>query len=115
MNRIFYAAIAIAAALAVVVSPVHAKKPGSEESGLPKGLQKKVARGGELPPGWQKKLQKGAVLEPTVVSHGTPVSERIRVTLPLGQKGSIDITLDGKVVRLDEVTRKVIDVFDVRF
>jgi hypothetical protein len=24
---------------------------------LPRGLQKKVARGGQLPPGWQKKLQ----------------------------------------------------------
>jgi hypothetical protein len=24
---------------------------------LPKGLQKKVARGGQLPPGWQKKMQ----------------------------------------------------------
>jgi hypothetical protein len=24
---------------------------------LPRGLQKKLARGGQLPPGWQKKLQ----------------------------------------------------------
>ena len=29
---------------------------------LPKGLQKKVARGGELPPGWQKKLARGEVI-----------------------------------------------------
>jgi hypothetical protein len=101
-------------ALAVVAAPVQAKKPGSEESALPKGVQKKEARGGELPPGWQKRLRKGEVLEPSVVNHGTPVSDKVRVTLPLGKKGSVDITLDGKVIRLDEISRKVLDVFEVR-
>jgi hypothetical protein len=67
-----------------------------------------------LPPGWQKKLQKGEVLEQSVVSHGTPVSDKVRVTLPVGDRGSVDITLDGKVIRLDEISRKVLDVFEVR-
>ena len=102
------------AALAVATSTVHAKKPGTDESALPRGLQKKVARGGELPPGWQKKLKKGEVLDPVVFSHGGPVSDKLRVHLPLGEKGSVDITLDGKVIRLDEMTRKVLNVFEVR-
>lgn len=106
-------AASLLAGLAVAVTPLHAKKPGSEEA-LPKGLQKKVARGGELPPGWQKKLQKGQVLDQAVVSHGDPVSSQVRVKLPVGDKGSVDIVLDGKVIRLDEVSRKVLEVFEVK-
>ncbi len=113
MNRLALSSLALLAGLAVAASPLHAKKPGSEES-LPKGLQKKVARGGELPPGWQKKLQKGQVLDKAVVSHGGAVSPQLKVKLPVGDKGSVDITLDGKVIRLDKVTRKVLDVFEVR-
>ena len=113
MNRLSLSAMALLAGLAVAAAPLHAKKPGSEES-LPKGLQKKVARGGELPPGWQKKLQKGQVLDQTVVSHGEPVSSQIRVQLPIGDKGSMDITLDGKVIRLNEKTRQILNVFEIR-
>jgi hypothetical protein len=114
MRKYAFIPLSLLAMLAVAATPVHAKKPGSEESSLPRGLQKKVARGGQLPPGWEKKLKKGAVLDPAVISHGMPVPDRLRVTLPLGSKGSIDITLDGKVIRLHEKTRQVLDVFDVR-
>lgn len=47
-------------------------------SGLPPGLQKKVARGGTLPPGWQKKL------EPF-----PPVLERRMRPLPLGYRRGV--------------------------
>ncbi|MEN8169326.1 MAG: hypothetical protein ABFS08_03800 [Pseudomonadota bacterium] len=114
MKKYAFIPLSLLAMLAVAAAPVHAKKPGSEESSLPKGLQKKVARGGQLPPGWEKKLKKGAVLDPAVVSHGTPVSAKLRATLPLGSKGSVDITLDGRVIRLHEKTRQVLNVFDVR-
>ncbi len=36
--------------------------------GLPPGLAKEVARGGELPPGWQKKCVRGG--------NGSPISVR---------------------------------------
>ena len=106
--------LALVMALAITVLPAHAVKPGSEEQALPKGLQKKVARGGELPPGWQKRLKTGEVLEQAVISHGMPVSEQVRVRLPVGERGSVDITLDGKVIRLDEVSRKILGVYEVR-
>lgn len=113
MNRLALSSLVLLTGLTIAASPLHAKKPGSEGA-LPKGLQKKVARGGELPPGWQKKLQKGQVLDKAVVSHGKPVPEQVKVSLPVGGKGSVDITLDGKVIRLDEMTRKVLNVFEVR-
>lgn len=114
MIRLSAAPLALLVALTIGWSPAYAKKPGSDESELPKGLQKKVARGGELPPGWQKKLQKGEVLEPEVMSHGEPVPERVRVRLPVAEQGSVDITLDGKVIRLEEATRRILNVFELR-
>ena len=114
MNKYSVIPLSLLVMLAVAATPVQAKKPQDDHSSLPKGLQKKVDRGGELPPGWQKKLQKGEVLDRAVVSSGGPVSAKIKATLPLGTKGSVEITLDGKVIRLDPVTRKVLDVFRIR-
>lgn len=113
MNRGVAISLALAALLSMAAMPLQAKKPDGEEA-LPKGLQKKVERGGELPPGWEMKLQKGAVLEQVVVDHGTPVPPEVKVTLPVGQSGSVDISLDGRIVRLHEKTRQILDIFEVR-
>jgi len=77
------------------------KKPGKD---LPPGLAKKVARGGQLPPGWQKKVARGEVLPPTVYTQVV-----IR-KLPPPPAGTILITLDGKLIRLMEATRTILDV-----
>ncbi len=114
MKRHVLIPLSLVSLLALSSAPVYAKKPGSEGAVPPKGLQKKVQRGGQLPPGWQKKLRKGAILEPEVVQHGKPVSSQLRVKLPVGDRGSIDIMLDGKVIRLHEKTREVLGVFEVR-
>ena len=114
MKKAVITSFALVAALSVMATPLHAKKPESGDASLPKGLQKKVARGGELPPGWQKKLQKGEVLEQSVVEHGQPVSSQLKVKLPVGDKGSVDIILDGKIIRLHEKTRQILDVFEIR-
>lgn len=113
-----FAAVPMSLLLAIALGagvPAYAKKPQEEASSqLPKGLQKKAARGGELPPGWEKKLKKGEVLDQAVVSHGTPVPDGVRLKLPVGSRGSVDITLDGKVIRLEEASRKVLDVFEMK-
>lgn len=114
MKRMRFTALALLAAVVFAANPVQAKKSGSEGGSVPKGVQKKVANGGELPPGWQKKLRKGEVLDQSVVDHGKPVSPALKVKLPVGKKGSIDISLDGKIVRLDKATRKVLDVFELK-
>ena len=83
--------------------------------GLPPGLQKKVARGGSLPPGWQKKCQKGEVLPVEVFEKCTPLPKEVIVKLPPPPQGTILVTIDGKVVRLLNATREILDVFDVKF
>ncbi len=104
-------------ALVFVLSPVHAAKPdktnGKGGGALPPGLQKKVERGGQLPPGWEKKLQKGSVMEAAVYAHARPVPDSISVKLPPAPEGAITVKVEGKVVRLMEATRTILDVFDI--
>ncbi len=101
--------------VALVSGPVMAKSdkgPHGAEP-LPHGLAKKVARGGHLPPGWQKKLQKGKPLEPELYRLAQPVPDSIRVKLPVGPNGSVEIRLEGKIVRLHRATHEILDVFDI--
>ncbi len=98
------------AALSTV--PVHAKNAGKSHGRLPPGVQKKVDRGGSLPPGWEKKLKKGAILDLEVYRHGQPVSSAMKARLPIGDKGTIDIRVEGKIIRLYKATRTIVDVFN---
>jgi hypothetical protein len=81
---------------------------------LPPGLQKKLARGGQLPPGWQKKVARGEVLDADVYQHSTPVPVDLMRRLPPQPQGTIIVTVEGKLVRLIEATRTILDVFDIR-
>lgn len=85
----------------LIASPVYAKKDGSNQ--LPPGLQKKVNRGQSLPPGWQKKLAKGEILDKYIYQQG-------QVVVPVDKHGLITIRLEGKLVRLYEATREVVEV-----
>ena len=71
--------------------------------GLPPGLEKKAARGQPLPPGWQKKVEKGNILDRQIISHG-------EIVTPLDVHGIITINLEGKVLKIHEATRKIIDI-----
>ncbi|MEW6306310.1 MAG: hypothetical protein AB1705_22820 [Verrucomicrobiota bacterium] len=86
---------------------------GKKAKNLPPGLQKKVARGGNLPPGWQKKLARGEVMSAEVFKVCTPLPAEVVVKLPPPPKGVITVTIEGKVVRLLEATREILDVFEV--
>ncbi len=93
----------------------QAKNPHSEgvaSDGLPPGLEKKVARGGQLPPGWERKLKVGEPLERDLYRQAEPVSDSIKTQLPAGPAGSIEVKLEGKVVRLYKATREIINVFE---
>jgi hypothetical protein len=96
--------------------PAQAKNPHSGEGasgGLPPGLQKKVARGGKLPPGWEKKLKIGHPLETDLYRQAAHVPESIKTRLPAGPAGTIEVKLEGKVVRLYKATREIINVFEL--
>lgn len=96
--------------LAVMVSfcsaPALAKKEKDKNNPLPQGLQMKLDRGGSLPPGWQKKLVKGEVLEEPIYSHS-------EVVIPIDSEGMLTVRVEGKLIRLIEATREIVEIVDL--
>jgi hypothetical protein len=80
---------------------------------LPPGLQKKAARGQALPPGWQKKLARGEVLDYEIYQHARRIPYELSRRLPPAPEGTVLIKVEGKIIRLYEATRTILDVFDV--
>lgn len=77
-------------------------KPDKEKS-LPPGLQKKMSRGGQLPPGWQKKLIVGSHLDYEIYTHGS-------IVVPVGERGEVVIEVEGRVIRLIEASKQIIEI-----
>jgi hypothetical protein len=80
---------------------------------LPPGLAKKVARGGDLPPGWQKKVARGEVLPDDIFKRASRLPEEILKRLPRQPDGTVLMAIDGKLFRLRESTKEILDVFDL--
>jgi len=98
---------------AFLAIPVYADKPDhAKGKSLPPGLQKKMERGGTLPPGWEKKLRKGSVLDPQVYAIAEPIDDSLRVRLPIGPSGTLDLQVEGKIVRIYKATRIIQEVFN---
>ncbi len=93
--------------------PATEPAPARKKKKLPPGLRKKVERGGELPPGWQKKVARGEVMDPVVYERARPLPPVLVKTLPPPPPGTVIVTVEGKVVRLLEATRTILDVFDL--
>lgn len=71
---------------------------------IPYGLQKRSQNTGKpLPPGWQKKLKRGEIMEPEVYERG-------RIVQPVDNDGLLTISVEGKLVRLYQDTREIIDI-----
>jgi hypothetical protein len=81
------------------------KKEKDKNKQLPQGLQMKLDRGGSLPPGWQKKLAKGEVLEESVYNHSV-------VVIPIDSDGMLTVRIEGKLIKLIEATREIVEIFD---
>lgn len=84
-------------------APVHAKQDKDHQ--LPPGLQKKAERGQPLPPGWQKKLYKGEIMDKEIYRHS-------QIVVPLDSKGLLTVRIEGKLVKLYEATREIVEVLD---
>jgi hypothetical protein len=91
---------------------LEASKPHKAKK-LPPGLQKKLARGGQLPPGWQKKVARGEVMDTAVYAQTKPIPVELVKQLPPQPDGTIIVTVEGKLVRLIEATRTILDVFEI--
>ena len=97
--------ITLAVVICMSSTPVFAKKGKDKNKQLPQGLQMKLDRGGSLPPGWQKKLAKGEVLEESVYNHGV-------VVIPIDSDGMLTVRIEGKLIKLIEATREIVEIFD---
>ena len=97
--------ITLAVVICMSSTPVFAKKEKDKNKQLPQGLQMKLDRGGSLPPGWQKKLAKGEVLEESVYNHGV-------VVIPIDSDGMLTVRIEGKLIKLIEATREIVEIFD---
>ncbi len=81
---------------------------------LPPGLAKKVARGEALPPGWQKKIARGEVLPLVIYQQVNPLPDVLLLRLPEQPVGTHLGVIDGRIVRLADATRTILDVFNLR-
>ena len=98
--------VILAVLIAVSTNPAFAKTEKDKSKGLPQGLQKKLDRGQPLPPGWQKKLVKGEIIEESVYDHS-------EIVIPVDSKGLLTIRIEGKLVKLIQATREIIEVVDL--
>src|SRR5690349_16084555 len=89
------------------------KNEGKHPRSLPPGLAKKVARGGNLPSGWQDNCRPGEVMPAQVYQECRPLPRELTVNLPAPPVGTITVAVDGRIVRLLEATREILDVFNV--
>lgn len=88
-------------------------EPQGKTKQLPKGLQKKLARGGKLPPGWQKKLARGEVVPSDVWSTHQPLPHDILMRLPPQPSGVITVRVDNQILRVIAATQVLLDVFEL--
>lgn len=86
---------------------------GKKGKGLPPGLAKKVANGGDLPPGWQKKCVHGEILPEIVFKHCHPLPADLVVKLPAPPHGTVFVAIDGKVLHVNKSTRHIHAVIDL--
>ncbi len=89
------------------------RQEGKHPRSLPPGLAKKLARGGKLPPGWEDRCVPGQVMPVDVYHECHPLPPELTVKLPVPPVGTITVAVGGKVVRLLEATREILDVFNV--
>jgi len=95
-------ALTLTTALAFSVA-AEAKPPKDNAKALPPGLQKQLATKGTLPPGWQKKLKRGSRLDINVYKAG-------KIVVPRDRDGIVTIRVEGKVIRLLEATREIVQI-----
>jgi hypothetical protein len=89
----------------LIGGPCYAKQDKDKHKQLPPGLQKKVDRGEPLPPGWQKKLAKGEILDMNVYRHS-------EVVVPLDSHGLVTVRIEGKLIRLYDATREILEILE---
>ena len=89
------------------------QQEGKHPRSLPPGLAKKLPRSGPLPSDWEDKCVRGQSMPVVVYQEARPLPPELAVKLPVPPVGTVTVAVSGKVVRLVEATREILDVFDV--
>ncbi|WP_261843821.1 hypothetical protein [Aliamphritea ceti] len=78
---------------------------------LPRGLKKKLKRGGKLPPGWQRKLRRGDVLHYSYRNLREPIPYRLRQRLPDYDRARYElIKIRNQIVRVSKGDGTILDI-----
>ena len=80
---------------------------------LPRGLAKKYDRTGKLPPGWQNKINVGQRLPDSYVRDLQPLPRELSNVLIVGPIGSEVMRIGDKIIRLEQATNMILDVFEL--
>lgn len=80
---------------------------------LPKGLQKKLERGGELPPGWQKKLERGEVLDPQLRYSAKRLPKDLLERLRTEDAATEILKIQDKIIRVGKGEGTIVDMIDL--
>jgi len=107
--------VEISSAEKKIIQDYFREESGKKKKNIPRGLQKKVARGGELPPGWEKKIAKGEILPEDIYKTAEPLPEALTKKLAEGLKDTVLVKIEDKIVRLSKATKEVLDVFEIDF
>ena len=78
---------------------------------LPRGLAKKYERTGTLPSGWQKKVNIGQRLPDSYRKDLQPIPRELKDTFEVGPIGSEVMRIGDKIIRLEQATNMILDVF----
>lgn len=81
-------------------------------SSLPRGLVKKLRRGGQLPQGWKKKVSVGQPIPQEYLQYATPMPYRLQSELSVGPIGSKILQIADKVIRVEAGTNMILDAID---
>jgi hypothetical protein len=92
--------------------PYTGKQWGKKKE-LPKGLRKKLERGGELPPGWQKKVARGEVLDVELRYQSTYLPESLLSRLSRERTATEIIKLKDKIIRVSKGEGTIVDIVDL--
>lgn len=80
---------------------------------LPPGLAKKYKRTGTLPPAWEKNVNIGHKLPESYKKELQPVPTELKETLEVGPVGSEVMRMGNKIIRLEQATNMILDVFEL--
>lgn len=66
-----------------------------------------------LPPGWYTRIKRGCVIPSDIYVYREPVPSYVLVKMPPQPPGVVHIMVGGKVIRLMEATKTIMDVFEI--